>query len=56
MNSLWAIFFKDRIKTPFSLYRMSLAELVFLLAGAAAVGYFGAQGVEWLFNLEFNET
>jgi len=32
MNRIWAIFFKDRIKTPFSAYKMSLAELIFLLS------------------------
>jgi len=56
MNPVWAIFFKDRFRTPFSVYKMSLAEIVFLLTGVAAVGYFGVQGLDWLFGLEFSET
>ena len=56
MNTFWGLFFKDKFKTPFSLYRMSLAEIVFLLAGIGALGYYGAQGAQWLFNLEFSDT
>lgn len=48
MNPLWAIFFKDRFKTPFSMYRMSLAEIVFLLAAFGSISYFVAEGLNWL--------
>jgi len=52
MNPIWAFFFKDKFKTPFSLYKMSLAELVFLLALSFGVGYGLSKGVQWilLFN------
>jgi len=39
MNPIWSVFFKDRFKTPFSVYRMSVAELVFLLAAIGGTGY-----------------
>lgn len=39
MNPLWALLFKDRIRTPFSVYKMSLAELVLLLGIIFGAGY-----------------
>lgn len=39
MNPLWALLFKDRIRTPFSVYKMSLAELVILLGIIFGAGY-----------------
>ena len=38
MNPLWSVFFKDRFRTPFSIYKMSLAEVVFLLAMTVGIG------------------
>jgi hypothetical protein len=46
MNPLWAFFFKDRYRTLFSVYKMSLAEIIFLLAMTAGAGagiYVGAK-------------
>ena len=46
MNPLWALFFKDRYRTLFSVYKMSLAEIIFLLAVTAGSGvgiYVGAK-------------
>jgi len=52
MNPIWAIFFKDRFRTPFSVYRMSFAELVVLLGLVAGAGIGIAEGVSWIFELE----
>jgi hypothetical protein len=50
MNPLWALFFKDRFRTLFSVYKMSLAEIVFLLALVAAVGIGVAEGIDWVIS------
>ena len=52
MNPIWGLFFKDRFRTPFSVYRMSLAELVVLLGLVAGAGIGIAEGVSWIFELE----
>ena len=52
MNPIWALFFKDRFRTPFSVYKMSLAELVVLLGLVAGAGIGIAKGVSWIFELE----
>ena len=52
MNPIWSIFFKDRFRTPFSVYRMSLAELVVLIGLVAGAGIGIAEGVSWIFELE----
>tara|TARA_R110000796_G_scaffold217159_1_gene333203 strand:+ start:205 stop:390 length:186 start_codon:yes stop_codon:yes gene_type:complete len=39
MNPIWALLFKDRIRTPFSVYKMSLAEVVFLVSLIFGAGY-----------------
>ena len=52
MNPIWSIFFKDRFRTPFSVYKMSLAELVVLLGLVAGAGIGIAKGVSWIFELE----
>lgn len=51
MNPIWAIFFKDRFKTPFSLFRMSLAEIIFLLAVTIGAGIGIAEGLDRLLDL-----
>jgi len=56
MNPLWAVFFKDRFKTPFSMYRMSFAEIVFLLSVIGACGYGVVEGVSWIINAEMGNT
>ena len=56
MNPIWALFFKDRFRTPFSVYRMSLAELVVLLGLVAGAGIGIAKGISWIFELEGVES
>jgi TATA-box binding protein (TBP) (component of TFIID and TFIIIB) len=46
MNPIWALFFKDRIRTPFSVYKMSLAEVVVLAAIIFGAGYGVILGVK----------
>jgi hypothetical protein len=52
MNPIWAVFFKDRFRTPFSVYRMSLAEILILLGLVVGAGIGIAKGVNWIFELE----
>jgi len=52
MNPIWAIFFKDRFRTPFSIYKMSLAELAILVGMFVGVGYGIKAGVNWIIDLE----
>ena len=52
MNPIWAIFFKDRFRTPFSVYRMSLAELAVLVGLVVGAGIGIAEGVSWIFELD----
>jgi hypothetical protein len=52
MNPIWGLFFKDRFRTPFSVYKMSLAELVVLLGLVAGAGIGIAKGIDWILNLE----
>jgi hypothetical protein len=56
MNPLWSLFFKDRLRTPFSVYKMSLAELVFLGAVAFGCGFGAVKGSKWLVNLLQNNA
>ena len=56
MNPLWAIFFKDRFKNPFSMYKMSFAEIVFLLALLGGIGYGISEGVKYILDFEDAET
>ena len=52
MNPLWAVFFKDRYRTPFSVYKMSLAELVVLGAAIFGIGCGITEGINWILTLE----
>ena len=52
MNPLWAMLFKDRFRTPFSVYKMSLAEIVVLLGLVAGAGIGIAKGIDWILNVE----
>ena len=52
MNPIWAFFFKDRFRTPFSIYKMSLAEIVVLLGLVAGAGIGVAKGIDWILKLE----
>ena len=56
MNPIWSIFFKDRFRTPFSVYKMSLAEIVVLLGLVAGAGIGVAKGVKWIYELESTEV
>tara|TARA_Y100000310_G_C20416443_1_gene684565 strand:+ start:139 stop:312 length:174 start_codon:yes stop_codon:yes gene_type:complete len=54
MNPIWAFFFKDRFRTPFSVYRMSLAEIIVLLGLIAGAGIGVAEGISKLLVLVDN--
>ena len=56
MNPIWAIFFKDRFRTPFSVYKMRLAELVVLLGMFGGFGYWIVKGAQAIMNLEMADT
>ena len=51
MNPLWAILFKDTIRTPFSVYKMSLAEVLVLGGIIFGAGYGVGQFAKWIMNL-----
>ena len=48
MNPLWAMLFKARFRTPFSMYKMSLAEVFILIAAAVGIGVFLVEGIKFL--------
>ena len=52
MNPLWAMLFKDRFRTPFSVYKMSLAEIIVLLGLVAGAGIGIAKGIDWILMAE----
>jgi len=52
MNPVWAIFFKNKYRTPFSVYKMSLAELIFLTAAIFGAGYGLSTGVQKILDFE----
>ena len=52
MNPFWAFWFKDIIRTPFSVYKMSLAELIVLAGMIFGVGYGITKGAQWILNIE----
>ena len=52
MNPLWAFFFKDKFRTPLSVYKMSLAELIVLGGMVFGTGYGLTKGVQFILNLE----
>ena len=56
MNPIWAIFFKDRFRTPFSVYKMSLAELVVLFGMFGGFGYGIVKGAQAIMKLEMADT
>ena len=56
MNPIWGFLFKDKFKTPFSIYKMSLAELIVLAGIIFGVGYGITRGVEAIVNFETMET
>jgi len=50
MNPFWGLLFKDRIRTPFSVYKMSVAEVVVLAAIIFGTGFGVVKGGQWLMN------
>ena len=52
MNPIWAILFKARFRTPFSMYKMSLAEIVILLSLVVGAGIGVAKGIDWILTVE----
>ena len=56
MNPLWALLFKDRLRTPFSVYKMSLAEVIVLGAIVFGVGYGLAELGKWILDVAAVET
>ena len=56
MNPLWAVFFKDRYRTPFSVYKMSLAELLVLGGMIFGIGYGLTECVNWILTLELGTS
>jgi antibiotic biosynthesis monooxygenase (ABM) superfamily enzyme len=52
MNWFWAFWFKDKFRTPLSVYKMSLAEIVVLCSMIFGVGWGLGKGVKWILNLE----
>ena len=56
MNPLWALLFKDRIRTPFSVYKMSLAEVLVLGGIIFGIGYGLGEGAKWIMNFEFTSV
>ena len=56
MNPIWALLFKDRFRTPFSVYKMSLAEVVFLVSLIFGAGYGIGKLAKWAINLSSEEV
>lgn len=54
MNWFWGFWFKDKFRTPFSVYKMSLAELIVLCGMVFGVGYALSIGIKSLITLEDN--
>ena len=52
MNPIWAFFFKDKFRTPLSVYKMSFAELLVLGGIIFGVGFGLTKGVQFILNLE----
>ena len=44
MNPIWAFLFKDNWRTPFSVYKMSLAELIVLGGIIFGIGFGVSRG------------
>ena len=52
MNPIWAILFKARFRTPFSVYKMSAADVIILLGLVAGAGIGVAKGIDWILTVE----
>ena len=51
MNPLWAFLFKDKYRTPLSVYKMSLAELIVLFGIIGGIGFGIYKGVKTIIDL-----
>jgi hypothetical protein len=51
MNPIWAFFFKDKYRTPLSVYKMSLSELIVLGALCFGIGFGVTKGISTLMSL-----
>ena len=51
MNPIWAFLFKDKFRTPLSVYKMSLAELIVLVGILAGLGYGLSKGITWVIDI-----
>ena len=51
MNPLWAFLFKDKFRTPLSVYKMSLAELIVLGACVFGIGFGVTKGVQKILDI-----
>ena len=56
MNPLWALLFKDRLRTPFSVYKMSLAEVLVLGGIIFGIGFGIVRGGNWLVEVLQNAS
>ena len=51
MNPIWAFLFKDKFRTPLSVYKMSLAELIVLVGILTGLGYGLSKGITWILDI-----
>ena len=51
MNWFWGFWFKDKYRTPFSVYKMSLAELIVLAGLVFGTGFGVTKGVQKLIEI-----
>ena len=56
MNWFWGFWFKDKFRTPFSVYKMSLAELLVLGGMIFGIGYGLTECVNWILTLELGTS
>ena len=56
MNWYWAFWFKDKFRTPFSVYKMSLAELIILGGMIFGGGWVLTKGVQKLISIEIGSS
>ncbi len=51
MNWFWGFWFKDKFRTPFSVYTLSLAELIVLCGMMFGVGFGRTKGVQKVIDM-----
>ena len=51
MNWFWGFWFKDKFRTPFSVYKMSFAELIVLCGMIVGVGFGLTKGVQKVIDM-----